>query len=312
MNNMDKTLELLFELRDNISDEHISSAQAVSKLNDIENSLTDKTVAAANGSSEPLKSIMITFNIHNYSDMTMLFAIKNSYVTIIEKTGDRKLCNNIEQFLMDDPFFFRGIERLETGGRYYRLFFESMTIADTVYTVMSLTLSYNFRSTRFHILCDILLDYILNAKTEKKGLFNDFFDDKMIEFTQFLTSSGKHEPVVFLFRYEYISEFFNRIGLSTIIEMSREIKNRLKELFGDEVSIITISLSSYIVITSKENKNSNFEKITSKKRIDFAFKGIVLPYTVIQVPYKKDNSVYDIFENVYLLNNHIRNGEVRI
>jgi hypothetical protein len=94
--------------------------------------------------------------------------------------------------------------------------------------------------------------------------------------------------------------------------MSHHIKHKLFELFGSDASIITLSLSSYVVIASRNDERPDFGDLITKTRINFSFKGIVLPYTVIQVPYKKENSIYDILENINLLNSYLRNGDIRI
>ena len=94
--------------------------------------------------------------------------------------------------------------------------------------------------------------------------------------------------------------------------MSHHIKQKLIELFGKDASIIRLSLSSYVVVASRKDGEEDYGEMITKTRINFSFKGIVLPYTVIQVPYKKEHSIYDIFENVNLLNNYLRSGDVRI
>lgn len=312
MYNVKTLIEDISELKENISNDNISSNEAIEVISNIESFINFDIKNTGVEKYDPLKSLMVTFNISNFSDMTLFFSVKGPECIIIERSGDMTLCDRIEEFLKDDPEFFRGMERIEIGGTYYRMPFESMTIDDTTYTVMSLTMSCNFRSTRFHILCDLLMDYIKSAKEDRRGLFNDLFDDIVIDLTRFISIAGYNEPAVFFFRYEYISEFFSRIGLATIIEMSRHIKQNLIELFGNEASIIRLSLSSYLVIIPEDNDASAFNKIATNSRINFIFKGIVLPYTVIQVPYKKENSIYDIFENVYLLDNYIRDGDIRI
>lgn len=312
MDNARNLIEDVSELKENISNEYISPEEAISRIREMESSIKSSIKLSGAGKYGALKSLMITFNVSNFSDMTVFFAVKGTNCMIIERTGDTFLCGKVEEFLEDAPGFYRDLERIEIGGEYYRLFFESMTTDDTIYTVMSLTTSSSFRSTRFHILCDLLMDYIRSAKEDRRGLFNDLFDDIMIDLTRFISVSDENEPVVFFFRYEYISAFFTRIGLATIIEMSGHIKQKLIELFGNEAAIIRLSLSSYVVVLPGNAGITDLNKFTTRNRINFIFKGIVLPYTVVQVPYKKENSIYDIFENVYLLNNYIRDGDVRI
>ena len=303
-------IESIIDLQADIANENISPEQASLKINEIERLLTPDNNHRNPAQSNSLKSLMITFNIYNYSDITIVFNLSGTGSTIIETAGDKSLCGEIEEFLKDDSCFYKELEKIEIGGEYFRLFYETMTIDNSIYTVMSLTQSYNFRSTRFHILCDIIMDYLSTIKQSNNGFFYDLFDYTIIELTKFISLFEDNEPEVFFFRYEYISDFFNRIGLATIIEMSRYIRHKLIELFGHDASIIRLSLSSYVVVTSKQSSTSGV--FSKKNRMEFNFKGIVLPFNVIQVPYTAENSIYDIFENVYLLNNYMHKGDIRI
>lgn len=300
------------ELKENIINDNITAEQAIETIGRIKNSLLNEPIVPSSEKAGALKSLMIIFNISNYSDITIFFKTKGSIYEIIEKAGDSFLCQRIEELLSEDTVFFTGMDRIELGGVYYSLNYESMSIEEMHHTVLSLTRSKNFKSTRFHMLCDLIMDYNKAVKDGRNGLFNDLFDHTVIEFTKFISLFENYEPHVYFFKFEYISEFYSRIGLATIIEMSRHIKHRLLDIFGKEVSIIRLSLSSYVIVTSRETKTSDIEETMTKKRIIFNFKGIILPYTVVQVPYKKENSIYDIFENVYLLSNYLKSGDIRI
>ena len=111
----------------------------------------------------------------------------------------------------------------------------------------------------------------------------------------------------------YINEFLKKIGLVTIIEMSDTIKEKLIELFGNDAYVIRLSLSSYVVISENSSKEDiKINKFINKNKIDFIYKGIVLPYTVIQIPYENGHSSYDIFESVYHLDNYLKTGDIRL
>ena len=73
--------------------------------------------------------------------------------------------------------FIQNIEKLEISGEYYRVFAESMSLDNSVYTVLSMTLSKNFRSSDFHMLCDIIMDYTKSSHLRRGGIFCDLFDD---------------------------------------------------------------------------------------------------------------------------------------
>jgi len=312
MNTKSKLIEDILELKENISNEYISADEATTRLNEfMQFNNTDLTKSSEKKFSS-LKSLLVIFNISNFSDMSILFALNNSVLKIIEESGEIALSNKTKEFMEDDPEFYKNIDNIEIEGLYYRLYYESMSINNTTYTLLSLTLSRNFRATRFHILCDIIMDYIRSTEEQKKGLFNDLFDYTVVELTKFISLFEESEPVVFFFRFEYISGFFNKMGLAAIIEMHHHIKNKFTELFGIGASIIRLSLSSYVVIAQHKEDGKHFGDMITKTKIDFSFKSILLPYTVIQVPYKKDNSIYDIFENVNLLNNYLRDGDLRI
>lgn len=312
MDNVKVLIEQINELKENIIDDLISTEQAITSLNDFENRYKVLPLAQFGEKSTALKSLLILFNITNFSDVSILFYNNNSDLSVIEEAGNRSLCRKIEEFIKDDPLFYKWIEKIEFGGLYFRLFAESMIKENSVYTLISLTSSRNFRSTRFHVLCDIIMDYLKSIGETKKGIYNDLFDYTIIELTKFISLFEDNEPAVFFFRYEYISEFFNKIGIAAIIEMSHYIKQKLIELFGNSISVIRLSLSNYVVVAPRNEGGADFGAMITRNRINFSYKGILLPYTVVEVPYKKENSIYDIFENVNLLNNYLCDGDIRI
>jgi hypothetical protein len=213
MDKLNILIEEILELKENIINEEISAKHAIAGVSDIDNRIKAVPLQCIAEKSNALKSLMIVFNITNFSDMSVLFSITDTNIKIIEETGNNLLCRKIEEFIKDDPDFYYGLEKLEIGGSYYRFFYESMTTDSAVYILISLSLSQNFRSTRFHILSDIIMDYLKSAEKKGKGIYNDLFDYTVIELTKFISLFEHDDPVVFFFRYEYISEFFSKSDL---------------------------------------------------------------------------------------------------
>jgi len=312
--NMDKAVNMmnqLMEFREGLKADYLSPEQVEIDLEKIAGQI-DLLQVESSQKSNPLKSLMVVFNQSNYADMTVFFSKKGELPTIIEIAGESKLCEIISGFLKDDPGFYSSMEKLEISGEYYRVFSESMYLEDVVYTMLSVTLSKNFRSSDFHMLCDMVMDYTRSSRLSRDGIFCDLFDDTLIEMNSYITDLSKTKPFVYFFRYQYITDFFQKIGLATLIEMSDSLKVKLAELFGEDSYIIRISLSSYIVIALDTEEKRNIKQYMDKNKINFIYKGIVLPYMVIEIPYENSHSSYDIFENVYYLDNYLKLGDVRI
>ena len=110
---------------------------------------------------------------------------------------------------------------------------------------------------------------------------------------------------LYLFKFVNIDDFFLKMGLEIIIELSETIKKKLTETFSTDSSIFRFSFSEFIVILSGSFTNDNkLSDINNLNIVDFDFKGMTLHYMCKRIPFSDNQSVYDIFENIYLLINN--------
>jgi len=264
------------------------------------NNLTDK--------SNMIKSFLITFNANNFSDLTLLFNTSSDEVRVIEYAGSEIILNEFNNLIKTDLKFYKDIDKIKVKENSFRIFFESMENDKGIYTVLTITESVLFKPSKFHMLCDIILDVVRSTNMSHGSVFNDLFEDTAIEINSYISANDITDSEFYIFKFENIYDFFLKMGLEIIIELSETIKNKLREVFGERSAVFRFSLSEYIVISS-ENFSTDIRSsdLNNSSMLNFNYKGIVLKHRCIRIPYKNNQSIYDIFENIYSIN--VYNGK---
>ncbi len=306
MTTKDEQLAGLLEIKDSIQNNNFDPDKVKDLLKEIDSIPINKSLNIAAEKSNLIKSFLITFNINNFSDFTVLFITSADNMRIIECAGSELLLNEFQNLILADNKFYKEIDRIKFKENSFRIFFESMENDNGVYTVLTVTESVFFKPSKFHMLCDILMDIIRSADMSRGSIFNDLFEDTVIGISSFISDNKISDSEFYLFKFENIYDFFLKMGLEIIIELSETIKKRLTEVFGDKSAIFRFSLSEYIVIVAgdllPDHKSLD---LNNSNILDFVYKGIVLKHRCIKIPYKNDQSIYDIFENIFLIERNI-------
>jgi len=256
-----------------------------------------------NMKSNIFKSFMVTFNVSNFSDLTVLFITSKNTTRILEYAGREELYDEFKKLLDSSINFYKDLDKIKFRGSSFRIFHESMENANGIYTILTVTESIFFKPSQFHILCDILMDITRSTDISTESVFNDLFEDTIIGINSYLAANRINDSEFYLFKFENIYDFFLKMGLEVIIELSDIINKKLIEVFGDRSSIFRFSLSEYIVIQKGNiTSDSGFSDLNKCDVIDFNYKGILLQHRFIKIPYKNDQSIYDVFENIFLIN----------
>jgi len=155
------------------------------------------------------------------------------------------------------------------------------------------------------MLSDIIMDIIRSTDMSRASIFNDLFEETIIGINSFLASTDVVSLDFYLFKFENIYDFFLKMGLEIIIELSETIKIKLVEIFGDKTSIFRFSLSEYIVIAPADSSCSiRFSDFNNRNVIDFNYKGIVLQHRCIKIPHQ-NKQIYDVFETIFNIDNNL-------
>lgn len=306
MTTKDEQLAGLLETKDSIQNNNFDLDKVKDLLKGMNSIPIDKSLNTAVETSNLIKSFLITFNINNFSDFTVLFITSADDTRVIEYAGNELILNEFQNLIQADIKFYKEIDRIKFKENCFRIFFESMENDNGIYTILTVTESVFFKPSKFHMLCDILMDIIRSTDMSRGSIFNDLFEDTVIGISSFITANKISDSEFYLFKFENIYDFFLKMGLEIIIELSETIKKRLTEVFGDKSAIFRFSLSEYIVIVSGDLlPDRKSLDLNNSNTLDFVYKGIVLKHRCIKIPYKSDQSIYDIFENIFLIDHNI-------
>ena len=302
MTTKDEWLAELIETKYSIQNNKFNPDMVRNSLQKIDSDSLNKSLFKVREQSNLIKSFLITFNVNNFSDLTLLFITTSEGVRIIEYAGTEILFNEFKNLIETDQKFYEDIDKIKVKENSFRIFFESMENDNGLYTVLTITESVFFKPSKFHMLSDILLDIVRSSDISRGPIVNDLFENTVIEISSYISTNNITESEVYLFKFENIYDFFLKMGLEIIIELSETIKKRLWEFFGDKSGIFRFSLSEYIVISSGDFLQDNRSlDLNNSSMLDFIYKGIVLHHRCIKIPYKNNQSIYDIFENISLI-----------
>lgn len=295
-----KVLNEIYELKYSISNNDINTETVEPSLLKLDAEINNLHYNSTQHTINIIKSFLVTFNVHCFSDCTVFFITLSQGNRIIEYSGNEEILNEIKDLFKEEKYFYREMDKFYFKGNNYRIFYESMETVNGTYTLLTFTESVFFKPTRFHMLSDILLDIIRSLDKTNTQVFEDFFENSVIQLNSIINNNLIAEPELYLFLFENIHDFFLEVGFEILIEISDTIKKKIVDFFGDRSGVVAFSLSKYIVISSSDNlTEKKAHELLKEHLLDFFYKGIKLQYRCIRVPYNKNNSIYDVIENVY-------------
>lgn len=301
----DQILSELNEIKSSIRDNRFNRFNIAGLLETAESDTSSLITINSDKGNSLIKNLIVTFNIRNFSDFTMLFVRKAGQMQIIESAGLDFTLDEFNLLHETDGEFYKNTESLKTKDNSYRIFYESMEIEKGVYTIITITESVFFKPSKFHMLSDIIMDIVRSTAVSRLSMYNDLFEDTVIGINSYLSTTDVADSEFYLFKFENIYDFFIKMGLEIIIELSVAIKVKLAEIFGGNASIFRFSLSEYIVIApSVISQQISFSDLNNRNVIDFSYKGVVLQHRCIKIPHE-NKSIYDIFETIFIINNPV-------
>jgi len=261
-----------------------------------------------------IKEFFITFNKSNMSDLTLLLRTGTGRSEILEAAGSGLYLEHIESMLLENPLFFKDLSSVQIKGGNLRLFHETMITDKASYTLLAITGSFFFKASKFHMLSDIIMDLIRSGDKATKPIYNDLFEDVLVAINTMLYQEKGSIRSIQIFKFEYIPLFIADIGIVSIIELSDSIYARLNEAFRDRASIFRISLDSFLVFFMKESGTGELhdETVHKKVKLDFVYRGIVLPRFNGVIPYRDSMTVYDLFEEIYSTGRILIDGDIEV
>ena len=78
-----------------------------------------------------------------------------------------------------------------------------MNINDREYSLVCFSESKFFKASKFHMLSDILMEYIRLTETVEKPYFNDFFEDSAVQINSFLHKNEAVIRSIYIFKFDH-------------------------------------------------------------------------------------------------------------
>ena len=288
----------LEEIKNLIINKSFNLDQVNNSLLQIEESLNNAPRFNAAHKSNILKSLLITFNLTNFSDLTFIFDLPSERVNVIEYAGDEILIGEVKVLIDSDSQFLKETDSIKIKGCNYRLFYEAIDFNDTNYLILSMTESRLYSLEKFHVLCDIVFDIIRYIYSSNETIYRDMFQQTIIDVNNYMNDNQITDSELFLFRFKKIYSSFYTMDLRIMLDISESIKEQLEIIFNHRAVIFRFSLSEYIVIPERDSPEYTLLDLNNSNETNFRYKGVVLQHSCTKI--SSDNqSIYNIFENIY-------------
>jgi hypothetical protein len=289
----------LEEIKNLIINKSFNLDQVNNSLLQIEESLNNAPRFNAARKSNILKSLLITFNLTNFSDLTFIFDLPSERVNVIEYAGDEILIGEVKVLIDSDSQFLKETDSIKIKGCNYRLFYESIDFNDKNYFIISMTESNLYSIAKFHALCNIAFDIIRYIYSSNETIYRDLFQKTIIDVNTYMNDNLMTDSELFLFRFKKIYSSFYTMDLGIMLDISESIKEQLKKIFKQRAAIFRFSLSEYIAIPERDYLPAyTLLELNNNSEVNFSYKGVVLQHSCTKIS-ANNQSIYNIFENIY-------------
>jgi len=208
MTTRDELLDELFETKYSIQNNDFNSEKTKRILQKIDLTIKKNCLSPGTNKNNIIKSLLITFNVSNFSDLTVLFISTFDKVSIIEYAGNAYLLNEFNSLIENDKKFYKSIDTIRIKENNFRILFESMENDKGIYTILTITESLFFKPSKFHMLGDILMEIIRSTDMSSDSVFNDLFEDTAIGINSYISQNNITDSDFYLFKFENIYDFF--------------------------------------------------------------------------------------------------------
>ena len=177
MTTREELLAELIEMKNAILDDNTNLDKPELLLQKIEAIHYNSKILKTCESHNIIKSFLITFNVNNFSDFTVLFVNKSDNIEVIEYAGDENIYKEFNYLIESDRSFYKDIEKIKINSDKFRLLYESMEIQNSTYIILTITESELYKPSKFHMLADIIMEIIRCTDKSHDSVFNDLFEE---------------------------------------------------------------------------------------------------------------------------------------
>jgi len=260
-----------------------------------------------------LKGLCYYNNIENFSILSGVYFLDSKDITPFTYHGDNnlnsktmnKILKNKKDIKNNQVIMIQSDESLLHSVYIYPVLIDKnelivlATVSSSSYfskekfyfTGRLLSVLFSIRRDDFHF---IKLNYFDDVSKEiEKILMENIDDDHYIEAT--------------LFVFNTVEMIFSHLGMKTLIDVSDIITDLLKSSYQENSRCFSLSIRDYIVILKKRKGEKTKSK---KKRLNFIYKEINIPYKTLEIEIDTVDSVHNFWEKILLFENYLESGDI--
>ena len=162
---------------------------------------------------------------------------------------------------------------------------------------IALSSSDYFSTEKFSFIGTFFTEILRASLFSKRPLSVSYFEDIQQEIIDVLTETinETYSVAAHVFSLKLIDDVFIHMGIFSILEISHKFVEIIRTNFPDNTHIFVLSLNEYVVLTPILRKSSSNPL---KKRLEFDYKDISIPYEVIQLKIDSPDAIYQLLHKM--------------
>ncbi|MBN2401664.1 MAG: hypothetical protein JXN64_04635 [Spirochaetes bacterium] len=254
-------------------------------------------------------------NINNYSLLSGIYNIENDDIYYLAYYGDSDLnsrtmkviANNTEN--ISDNILLQ-IPPAGDGTFLHNIFLYPVFAEKSKKIIFaSVSSSKFFSEDKFIFLAKLIkniFSIMLNNTRENKNNYFESISDEVENYLKNNIDDG-HSVQATLYVFNMLEKIFNHTGIGSLIEVSDGIFNTIKDNYRHNSKCITLSIRDYIAL---EKINNNDSLKPGKKKLEFIYKNINIPYHSIKLNISTKDSVRTLWDQILTFENYLSNGDI--
>jgi len=295
---------------------HESAAEEYKKLSEKYQKIEEKQKKT--GGQNQIQGLCYYNNIENFSLLTGVYSIEKKErktVSSVTYYGDsdlnartlKAISNNSEHFFENKTLQISPDSDEEFPYNIYIYPVLDEKLNEIVIACVSS--SAFFSEDKFMFLGKLLKNILSIIIFKSDSLEFNYFEDISKEADQYLKNNidNEHSIKVTLFVFNMLEKIFNHMGITSLLEVSDYIFNTIKDNFKHNAKCFTLSIRDYIIL-EKINKNDGFKD--NKKKLEFRYKNINIPYHTIKLTIDSNESVYNLWDKILTFEDYLATGDI--
>ncbi len=260
-----------------------------------------------------LKGLCYYNNIENFSILSGVYFIDSRDITPFTYHGDNnlnskamnKILSNRNDIKNNQVIMIQADETLLHSVYIYPVLIDK----NELIILATVSSSSYFSKEKFYFTGKLLSVLFSVRRDDFHFIKLNYFDEISKEIEKIIKENidADHYIEATLFVFNTVEMIFNHLGMKTIIDVTDTITNVLKNAYQENSRCFSLSARDYIVILKKRRSEKT---VTKKKRLNFIYKDINIPFKTLEIEINTIDSVHNFWEKVLLFENYIETGDV--